>query len=154
MVTTKWLVALAIACALATAGCTPYQGESEQAGTILGGVLGGAVGSQVGGGTGRTVATVIGTLIGAQVGSRIGITMDEVDRRRTAYTLETIPTGQTGEWKNPDTGAHYTVEPTRTFERDGSPCREYVIDAKIGGKTEQIYGIACRQEDGNWKIQQ
>lgn len=151
---TRWRIALAATTAIAVVGCTPYQGENEQAGTILGGILGGAAGSQVGGGTGRTVATVIGTLIGAQVGSRIGIHMDETDRQRTAYTLETTPTGQTGEWKNPDTGAYYTVEPTRTFDRDGSPCREYVLDAEIGGREEQVYGVACRQEDGNWKIQE
>ena len=36
-------------------------------------------------------------------------------------------------------------------ESDSGPCREYTIDAIIGGKTEQIYGTACRQSDGSWK---
>jgi surface antigen len=45
------------------------------------------------------------------------------------------------------------VTPTKTFqEPDGTPCREYVTDAVIGGQREQVTGTACRQPDGSWKI--
>jgi surface antigen len=42
--------------------------------------------------------------------------------------------------------------PTRTYESAEGPCREYSLDAEIGGKTEQVYGTACRQPDGSWRI--
>lgn len=32
------------------------------------------------------------------------------------------------------------------------PCREYYREARIGGRTQQIYGLACRQPDGSWKF--
>lgn len=33
------------------------------------------------------------------------------------------------------------------------PCREYQTTARIGGREQQIYGLACRQEDGTWKFE-
>ncbi len=33
------------------------------------------------------------------------------------------------------------------------PCREYYTTARIGGREQQIYGQACRQEDGSWKFE-
>jgi surface antigen len=66
--------------------------------------------------------------------------------------LETAPTGKSVSWKNPDNGNKYTVKPTRTYYSKDQPCREYVTHALIGGKKEQIYGKACRQADGSWKV--
>jgi surface antigen len=71
---------------------------------------------------------------------------------KVAASLETVRTGVTSEWRNPDTQYEYAVTPTRTYETAQGPCREYTLDASIGGKTEQIYGNACRQADGSWKI--
>ena len=69
-------------------------------------------------------------------------------------SLETVRTGVSSEWVNPDTEYEYSVTPTRTYESDaGTPCREFTMDADIGGKTEQVYGTACRQADGSWKMQ-
>ncbi len=141
------------AAVFALAGCTPYQGQNEAAGMVIGGLLGGALGSQVGGGHGRTAAIIAGTLLGSHVGSRIGITMDEVDRRHTAETLETVRTGVSSSWRNPDTDTQYTVVPTRTYNSNSMPCREYTVDAVIGGQNEKIYGTACRTADGNWQVQ-
>jgi uncharacterized protein YcfJ len=28
----------------------------------------------------------------------------------------------------------------------------HTVDASIGGKTEKIYGTACRQTDGSWQV--
>ncbi|HYW77842.1 MAG TPA: RT0821/Lpp0805 family surface protein, partial [Gammaproteobacteria bacterium] len=60
-------------------------------------------------------------------------------------------TGVPSAWRNPDTGNEYSVTPTRTYESEAGPCREYTIDAIIGGKKEKVYGTACRQADGSWK---
>ena len=64
------------------------------------------------------VATAVGTLIGAIAGGSIGKRLDEADRLKTGHTLETVRTGVSSEWVNPDTGKQYTVTPTRTYESD------------------------------------
>ncbi len=72
---------------------------------------------------------------------------------KTAQTLENVRTGVSSEWRNPDTGNYYQVTPTRTYDTSGTPCREYTLEADIGGRSEQVYGTACRQADGDWRVQ-
>jgi surface antigen len=142
-----------LAAMMVAGGCSgdPYR-RNEEVGMVIGGIVGGVLGSEVGGGTGKHVAIVAGTLAGAAIGGSIGRSMDEVDRLRAAQTLETVRTGVSSRWRNPDTGYRYSMTPTRTWDRSGTPCREYVIDAEVGGDTQQIYGTACRQADGSWRI--
>lgn len=132
------------------AGCESPPSQ-QQSGTVIGGVLGGVLGAQVGQGSGRTAATVIGTLIGASIGGNVGRSMDETDRLKTAQALESVRTGRSSSWRNPDTGAAYTVTPTRTRQTSDGPCREYTVDATVGGRPERVYGQACRQADGSWR---
>lgn len=153
MMIVRKTVVLMGAAMLVLAGCTPYQGQNEAAGMVIGGLLGGTLGSQVGKGHGRTAAIIAGTLIGSHVGSRVGMTMDTVDRQHTAEALETVRTGVPSTWRNPDSGNQYTVVPTRTYSNSAGPCREYTMDAVIGGQSEKVYGTACRTADGNWQIQ-
>jgi surface antigen len=119
---------------------------------VIGGVLGGVVGSQVGRGHGRTAATIVGTLVGAAVGGAVGRSMDDADRLKTAHALENVRTGVPSTWRNPDTGNEFTVTPTRTQESSQGPCREYTVDAVIAGKPDKVYGTACRQPDGSWRV--
>jgi surface antigen len=150
----KLFTSIALAAALTAGGCATYQGPQEQSGMVIGGILGGVLGNQVGGGTGRTVATIAGALAGAAIGGAVGHSMDENDRMHTAQALENVRTGVPTSWHNPDTGNNYTVVPTRTIEEpSGQPCREYTVDAVIGGRKEKVYGTACRQPDGSWKVQ-
>jgi surface antigen len=143
--------ALALALLATLAGCANQQGQQEQSGMIIGGLLGGVLGSQVGKGSGRTAATIVGTMIGAAVGGNVGRSMDDTDRLKTAHALETVRTSVPTSWVNPDTRNQYTVTPTRTYEAPAGPCREYTVKALVGGKTETVYGQACRQADGSWK---
>jgi surface antigen len=63
-------------------------------------------------------------------------------------------TGQSTTWVNPDTGYEYTVTPTRTFDQSGGPCREFSLNATVGGQSDQeLYGTACLQADGSWLVQ-
>lgn len=134
-------------------GCS-HPITKEDQGRVAGGIIGGALASQIGDGSGRIVAAAAGTLIGSFIGGSIGRSMDELDRLQTHRVLETVPTGATSEWHNPDTQVDYAVTPTKTYYEDsGTPCREYTINGHIGGKHEEIYGTACRQADGSWKIQ-
>ena len=122
-------------------------------GSVLGGVAGGVVGSQIGKGGTRTAAIIGGTLIGVLIGGAIGRGMDEVDQNCIGQALEHGEDGRTVRWQNPNTGATYDVVPQRTFTNpQGSYCREYTTTAVIGGKTQRVYGTACRHEDGSWQL--
>lgn len=138
--------------ALTMPGCGTY-GPHEGAGSVIGGVLGGVLGAQVGRGHGRTVAIIAGALAGAAIGGSVGQHMDESDRAKVAQTLEGVRTGVPVAWSNPDTRVQYSVTPTRTYETSAGPCREFTTEAIIGGKREKVYGTACRQPDGSWKVQ-
>lgn len=136
---------------LAMLGCTA-PATQEHSGMVIGGLLGGLLGAQVGHGDGRTAAIILGTVIGSNIGGNVGRSMDETDRIKTAHALETVRTGVPSRWVNPDTHNQYTVVPTRTYDPASSgPCREYTVDAVIGGKREKVVGTACRQADGSWR---
>ena len=124
----------------------------EEAGALAGAATGAAVGSTIGSGRGKILAIWLGAVVGSQIGATVGRYMDEQDRIRTSTILEYNRTNQPSSWVNPDTGYDYTVTPTRTYTVAEGPCREFTMDAQVGGKTQQIYGTACRQADGSWKI--
>ncbi|WP_235185504.1 RT0821/Lpp0805 family surface protein [Desulfonatronum thiodismutans] len=155
--TRKTLAILAVL-ALLAAGCGSTQGGSapinQIGGGLLGGIGGGIAGAQIGAGSGRVAAIIGGTILGAALGTYVGGYMDRMDQQQVSRTLETQPTGQTSQWKNPDTGNRFNVTPVNTFQRpDGQYCREFVTQVEVGGKTEQAYGTACRMPDGSWKVQ-
>jgi surface antigen len=132
-------------------GCTA-PATQEQSGMVVGGLLGGLLGAQVGQGDGRTAAIILGTVIGANIGGNVGRSMDDSDRLKTSLALENVRTGVPSRWVNPDTRNQYTVVPTRTYDAtSGAPCREYTVDAVIGGRLEKVVGTACRQADGSWR---
>lgn len=151
----KTVVALAAAAALMGA-CTSDIGTRQAVGTAGGAIAGGVVGSQIGSGTGRLIATGAGTLIGALVGGEVGRQLDRVDRQyaqQTAYTaFETAPTGTTSSWNNPDSGNYGTVTPVRTYQSQGTDCRDFQQTTYVGGQPSTTYGTACRQPDGTWRI--
>lgn len=131
--------------------CSTAPTKQDQ-GVIIGAIAGGILGHQVGGGSGRVLATIVGTVAGAAIGGSVGRTMDETDRMNTTAALENVRTDVPSAWVNPDTGYEYVLTPTNTYDAGTGPCREYTLDAKIGGETEQIYGTACRQADGSWLV--
>ncbi|HET9978107.1 MAG TPA: glycine zipper domain-containing protein [Burkholderiaceae bacterium] len=139
------------ACTISLLGACQSPPTQRDTGMVIGGILGGVIGHEVGAGSGRTAATIIGTLIGASIGGAIGRSMDEQDRVKTAHALESVRTGVPSRWTNPDTGHRYAVTPIRTYDGGTGPCREYTVDAIIGGKPEKVVGTACRQADGSWR---
>lgn len=147
---------LVISTFLTACATKPYGGYSapskQTQGAVAGGVIGGVLGSTIGDGRGRVWAAAAGTLIGALAGAHVGRQLDDRDRYYAGQTLETAPTGATKEWVNPDSGTAYSVTPTHTYESGGTPCREFTMDAEVGGQAEQVYGTACRQADGSWKM--
>ena len=135
---------------LLLSGCQSV--TNEGVGTVAGGVVGGLIGSQFGGGAGQVAAAAGGAVLGAFLGGKVGQYMDRQDKLEMQHALETAPVGHAVSWKNPDTGHRYSVQPTKTYYQHNQPCREYVTTATIGGKIEKIYGKACRQADGSWRV--
>ena len=152
-------LASALIVALLLAGCTGYErGNKQTIGGVSGAAIGGLFGSQIGSGTGRLIATASGVFIGALIGSEIGRSMDEVDRLKANEAINRAhdaPLGETITWNNPKSQNHGAVTAVRDgTSSSGSYCREFQQSITVGGRTEQGYGIACRQPDGAWRIVQ
>ncbi len=146
----KFLNIFVLMLSVSLIGCAPV--NNEGVGALSGGVAGALLGSQFGSGAGQVAAAAGGALIGAYLGGNIGKYMDKVDRMEMQKALETAPTGREVAWKNPDNGNQYRLQPTKTYYVKGGPCREYITYANIGGKKEKVYGKACRQADGSWRV--
>jgi surface antigen len=125
--------------------------SSEVVGGVIGGAVGGVAGAQVGKGRGKTAATIGGAIIGVLVGASIGRSMDDVDQNCVGRILEHAPDRRQVRWAG-ERGDEYAVVPLRTFQTEGMYCREYQTAATVGGQMQHVYGTACRQPDGAWKI--
>jgi|GEM_PF-163002 surface antigen len=149
----KWLGAIVMLGGLLNlTGCAQLGINKQEFGAATGAVLGGVLGSTIGHGVGKTVATIGGALVGGAIGGAIGSSMDKVDRMAMNQALEKEPTNRSASWRNPGNGNRYRITPTRTYYEGRQPCREYTLNAKIGGETKQVYGRACRTSSGAWHI--
>jgi surface antigen len=121
-------------------------------GSAAGGALGGLLGSKMGGGSGSTALTLLGVLGGALAGGYIGRTMDPTDQACVGQTLEHTPTNQSVAWQNPDKNASYWVTPVENYQgANGQPCRRYITQAVVDGRTERTENTACREANGGWR---
>ncbi len=128
--------------------------SKEQQGAITGSVVGGVVGHQIGKGKGNTAMTIIGAIVGGMVGGNIGRGLDQEDQRRVNQSLETAADNQKVAWDNPNTRTNYEFTPINKYEGNvnGQPtqCRDYVMDAWIDGRMQQVHGRACKNANGQW----
>ena len=69
------------------------------------------------------------------------------------HALEVNMSGDTQTWVNPDSHRTATFTPVRTYkDKTGSFCREYKKDVRLGEQpSETTFGLACREDNGNWK---
>lgn len=148
----------ALVLAIALGGC---MGSNELAGTTFGGIAGGAIGNQFGKGDGKVAATALGAVIGASVGGALGRSLDEQSRAMAEQaTLQAVTSGSSDAyvWENPANSggpAAGQVSVTRVGSNAaGQPCREYVSTVRIGGESQEAFGVACREADGSWRIVQ
>jgi surface antigen len=91
------------------------------------------------------------------LGGALGKSLDQTDQLYASsaeyHALEYTPSGTATACENPDSGHSGTVVPTRTYETtSGEYCREFQQQAAIGGQVQEVYGTACRQPDGQWKL--
>lgn len=154
--TTVGILALGLLSACAQPG--GYYGggptmNKENVGTVLGGVGGAVIGSQFGGGSGQLAATAAGTLLGAFLGNQVGQSLDRADMQYADQSAtRAFRTNNVSTWNNPNSGNSGTITPTRTYQSNGSLCREYQQTVTIEGRTQRAYGNACKQADGTWQI--
>jgi surface antigen len=128
------------------------RGGNATAGTVIGAVLGGLTGNAIVRGRGRVPAILAGGVLGAIIGGSIGDSMDRADRLHSQNALETARSGHRVTWRNPDTGADYSITPTRTYQREnGQYCRDFKTWGWIDGYEEELHGTACRASDGTWR---
>lgn len=146
---------------ISVSGCAANSySERQTVGAMTGAALGGLLGAQFGGKSGddRLATTAAGVFIGTLIGSEIGRSMDDVDRLRANEANTQAQTASLGEkitWNNPQNNHSGAVTPTRDgYTESGNYCREYYQTVSIGGRTEDAYGVACRQPDGDWRIVQ
>ncbi len=153
LIRTTWAAALIVA----LAACET-SGPKETAGTILGGVGGAVVGSQFGSGSGRVAMTALGTAGGMLIGRSIGASMDRADR---AYAMQSqrqaVYNGNLGQriaWRNQRTGnhGHTVVTNVGTHTGHGGVCKEYQTTVYIDGAPDTVYGTACQDWYGNWRM--
>jgi len=136
--------------ALLLTGCANSQMNYGQQGALGGAGIGALVGQAIGQ---NTEATLIGAGVGMMLGYIVGNEMDKNDRRNLNQTYETVQTGYSSQWKNPDTGNQYKVTPTQTFQQNSQDCRKAEIQAVIDGRQETTYTTACRNNRGEWELQ-
>ena len=124
---------------------------------VQGAGMGAAGGAIVGQAIGRnTGGTLIGAAVGGLLGYIIGNEMDKHDREQLNSAYEYGPSGQPSAWRNPDNGNAYSVTPQPAYcdpSNADRPCRNAEILATIDGKTEKTYTTACRNENGQWVLQ-
>ena len=130
--------------------------SKQEQGLFLGGLTGALIGSNMS--DDKVLGAGLGAFAGAIVGQGIGQTLDEYDKailmKTSQQALEFTPSGNSVEWRNPDSGNYGSVTPTRTFKQKGRYCREYTQEIFIGGEKQKAYGKACRQPCGQWQIVQ
>lgn len=155
----NYFIVSVLAILVLVSGCASSNySERQTVGAITGGALGGLLGAQFGGkrGDDRLLTTGVGVFIGTLIGSEIGRSMDEVDRMKANDAItraHTAPLGERITWNNPRNNHGGSVTPTRDgYSESGRYCREFYQTVSIGGKSEDAYGVACRQPDGTWRI--
>ena len=152
-VVTTGLITIFMTSTAILSGCAGA--SREQTSTIIGSVLGGAAGHQFGKGDGKKVATILGAIAGGMIGGNIGRGLDQQDQQRVSQSLETTPRNQKVAWSNPNTQTDYEFTPvTEKYQGNvngqRTQCRDYVMDAWIDGRMQQINGRACKNSEGQW----
>jgi surface antigen len=132
-------------------------------GTGIGAVVGGIIGNQFGRGGGRAAATIGGVILGGIAGNAIAKDSCRDERYDAYYYNDTYAEafddpdeGDEYAWRNPHTNNYGYVTPGDRYD-DGyadyaGPCREFEQRVYIDGQPETATGVACKQQDGTWRI--
>jgi surface antigen len=144
--------------ALSVSGCALRDRDNKLAtAAITGALVGGFIGWEVfGPGTsGMLGATFVGAggAGAAYLATNYVLIREQEALHHTTYdALESVPPGQTARWKSADSEMSASITPLHTFfDKDGRPCREFVIVYQIGQSQETMRRTACRTINGAWQ---
>lgn len=145
----KYVSVLALLFLMLLASCANRAQTGAAGGAAAGALIGQAIGHNTGG-------TLIGAAVGTMLGYIVGSEMDKYDRQQLDHMYERGVSNQRSSWVNPDTGNQYTVTPQPAYQEPSSRrvCRRAEIEAVIDGRPERTYSTACRNEYGQWELQQ
>ena len=145
----KYVSVLALLFLMLLASCANRAQTGAAGGAAAGALIGQAIGHS-------TEGTLIGAAVGTMLGYIVGSEMDKYDRQQLDHMYERGVSNQRSSWVNPDTGNQYTVTPQPAYQEPSSRrvCRRAEIEAVIDGRPERTYSTACRNEYGQWELQQ
>ena len=145
----KYVSVLALLFLMLLASCANRAQTGAAGGAAAGALIGQAIGH-------NTEGTLIGAAVGTMLGYIVGSEMDKYDRQQLDHMYERGVSNQRSTWVNPDTGNQYTVTPQPAYQEPSSRrvCRRAEIEAVIDGRPERTYSTACRNEYGQWELQQ
>jgi surface antigen len=127
-------------------------GTGAALGAAAGGTAGAIIGATSTHGHRQWAATAGGAILGMLLGGAAGHAVDTLDQSCAAEAVAYGPVGQPVGWASPTYGTEYQVTPVRQFAASGTTCREYVANAAIDGRWQQVHGTACLQPDGSWQV--
>jgi surface antigen len=143
----KYTSLLALLFLLLLTSCANRGQTGAMGGAAAGALIGQAIGH-------NSEATLIGAAVGTMLGYIVGNEMDKYDRQQLNHTYERGISNQRSSWVNPDTGNQYTMTPQPAYQDSSRRiCRRAEIDAVIDGRAERMYSTACRDENGQWQLQ-
>jgi surface antigen len=119
------------------------------AGALGGGAISGLACSQLGKGNGKTAIVGACSMLGGITGLLMGLQYSQQRQVAQAYQNPRVPLQQPQAMQ--DEGV---LRMGKTFSdpSTGEYCREFQHTAKVSGKTQKLYGTACQQPDGTWKV--
>ncbi len=98
--------------------------------------------------------TIEGRILQGNYAAHLSQSDQERAKRASLVAFESLPSGQTKIWRNPDNGHWGTMTPSRTYlDAVGRYCREYRQTVTLGGLEHRANGTVCRRGDGVWQIQ-
>jgi surface antigen len=127
-------------------------GTGAALGAAAGGTAGAILGATSGHGHHQWAATAGGAILGVLLGGTVGHAVDTLDQDCAAEAVAYGPVGQPVGWASPSYGTEYQVTPVRQYAAQGTTCREYVANAAVNGRWQQVRGTACVQPDGSWRV--
>jgi surface antigen len=137
-----------------TAGGLAGAAGGAYAGSRLFGGSNGMIGK---GSTTQMIGVAGGTLLGALLGGSVGSSLDRADQAPPPRA-EARRGPPDIRWSDPDSerprGAPARIVREGRDRETGELCREFVQEISVGGKVEKGWGIACRQDDGSWRVVQ
>lgn len=73
--------------------------------------------------------------------------------RALHMALSRVPDGGTFVWRKKSRSLKGFIQPTKAFRNaEGQVCRHLIYALTLGRYIKQIEGIACRQDDGRWRL--